>query len=117
MLGSAFYMMTGKMIGKLPVPEAAQVAYKAAADGMVLLKNDGTLPLQPGKAVLFGAGAENTAFCGTGSGFAFSPYKVSVRKGLENAGFTLVSDLWLKNYQKVRKQAEKTGKKMCAIRS
>ena len=73
MLNTAVYMMTGKVTGKLPVPEAAGVARKAAEGGMVLLKNDGTLPMKPCRIALFGAGAEDTSICGTGSGYAFSP--------------------------------------------
>ena len=115
MLGSAIYMMTGKITGKLPIPEAAKAARRAAAGGIVLLKNDGTLPMKAGKVALFGAGAEDTTVCGTGSGFAFSPYTVSVRKGLENAGFTVSSSLWLKNYAAAKKQAEKNGKKLGMI--
>lgn len=109
-LGPGIYMTTGKLIGKLPVPEGAKVAYEAAANGMVLLKNDGFLPMKPCKVALFGAGAEYTTFCGTGSGFAFSPYTVSVRQGLEKARFEITSNLWLKKYASARKQAEKQSK-------
>lgn len=105
-LGPAVYMATGK----LPIPETAQVARQVAAEGMVLLKNDGTLPLKTKKVALFGAGAEDTTVCGTGSGFAFSPYIVNVRQGLENAGLEITSDRWLKNYQAVKKQGEKQSK-------
>lgn len=110
--GSAIYMMTGKITGKLPIPEAAAVARRAAAGGMVLLKNDGTLPMKAGPVALFGAGAEDTTVCGTGSGYAFSPYRVNVRQGLEKAGFTVTSELWLKNYAKAVKTAGDGGKKL-----
>ncbi len=112
MLNAAVYMMTGKVTGKLPVSEAAGVARKAAEGGMVLLKNDGTLPMKPCPIALFGAGAEDTSICGTGSGYAFSPYTVSVRIGLENAGFTVSSSLWLKDYAAAKKRGEKEGKKL-----
>lgn len=107
-----FYAATGKMTGKLPVKENASVALKAAREGIVLLKNDGILPLAPVKAALFGAGSSDTAFCGTGSGYAFSPYTVSVLQGLKNAGFEITSDLWLKNYESKRKKIEKEDKKL-----
>ena len=90
-LGPAVYMATGKLIGSLPISRTAQIARQVAAEGMVLLKNDGTLPLKTKKVALFGAGAEDTAVCGTGSGFAFSPYIVNVRQGLENAGLEITS--------------------------
>ncbi len=115
MLGNMIYMATGKLVGKLPVPETAQVARNIAAQGMVLLKNDGTLPVQPQKVALFGVGAEDTVVCGTGSGYAFSPYTVSVRQGLENAGFEITSDLYFANYKKLKKQMEKSSPKLSII--
>lgn len=108
--GPGVYMATGKLMGKLPVPEGAKVAYEAAANGMVLLKNEGVLPMKPCKVALFGGGADYTGFCGTGSGFAFSPYTISVRQGLEEAGFIITSKPWLKKYGRVVKQAEKTAR-------
>nr|AFN84581.1 beta-glucosidase-related glycosidases [uncultured bacterium scaffold00056] len=115
MLGTAIYIATGKITGKLPCPETAEAARRAAEGGMVLLKNDGTLPMEPRPVALFGAGAEDTTVCGTGSGYAFSPYTVSVRRGLENAGFSVTSGLWLQNYAKEKKLAEKAGKKLSFI--
>ena len=37
--------------------ENAEVSYEAALEGIVLLENDGALPLTPGKVALYGAGA------------------------------------------------------------
>ena len=49
------------------------VARKAAADGIVLLKNDGVLPMEKGsKVALFGSGAGQTIKGGTGSGVLYS---------------------------------------------
>ena len=107
-----FYAATGKMIGTLPVKENAKVALKAAEEGIVLLKNDGILPLGPVKAAVFGAGSEDTSFCGTGSGYAFSPYTVSIVKGLQNAGFEITSKLWLENYNNKRLKVAKEDKKL-----
>ena len=45
-----------------------QLAREVAAEGMVLLKNEGVLPLQNKKIALFGAGARMTVKGGTGSG-------------------------------------------------
>ena len=46
-----------------------RIAYDAACEGMVLLKNDGTLPLSPGsKICMFGSGTGEFLFGGGGSG-------------------------------------------------
>ena len=46
-----------------------KVARRAAAEGMVLLKNEGILPLKEGtKIALYGVGASRTIKGGTGSG-------------------------------------------------
>ena len=106
------YMATGKSVGKLPIKGTAEVSKKAAAEGIVLLKNDGVLPLQETDIALFGAGANDTAVCGTGSGYAFAPYTVSVYQGLLNAGINVTSALWLKHYDAYRKKKEKEGEKL-----
>ena len=115
MIKEAYYMLTGKQIGNLPIPETAQVARQVAGEGMVLLKNDGTLPFKGKKLALFGVGAVDTIVCGTGSGYAFSPYKVTVMQGLQNAGIEITSNAWLEKYKKEQKQATKSGKKLSVI--
>lgn len=68
----------------------AIIARDAAAEGMVLLKNNkGALPLTKGKRIaFFGVGSYNTVIGGTGSGAVNVAYKVSIEKGLVNAGFS-----------------------------
>lgn len=69
---------------------------KVAAQGMVLLQNDGVLPLeQPGKIALYGWGARHTVRGGTGSGDVNSRDTVNVEQGLEAAQFEVVSKPWL----------------------
>ena len=67
----------------------------AAEEGIVLLENDGTLPLQPCPIALFGMGAEYTTKGGTGSGEVNERYAVNIKEGLENAGFTITTNSYL----------------------
>ena len=73
----------------------AQVARDAAAESIVLLRNqDGTLPLKSQKNIsLFGIGAINFVAGGTGSGNVNKAYVVNMKEGLENAGFKVDQDL------------------------
>ena len=68
---------------------------RAAAACMVLLKNDGALPLEPGPVALFGNGARQTVRGGTGSGDVNARSAVSVEQGLINAGFSVTTEAWL----------------------
>ena len=55
---------------------------KVAAEGMVLLKNDGTLPLKTGTTVaLFGVGTLEYIQCGGGSGEVYPAYVRNVYEG------------------------------------
>ena len=67
--------------------ENLQVAYQAACEAMVLLKNDGALPLKTKKIALFGAGASMTIKGGTGSGEVNERHSVTVLEGLKDRGF------------------------------
>ena len=68
------------------------LARRAAAEGMVLLENDGVLPLKSGaKLALFGEGARRTIKGGTGSGDVNSRDWVTVEQGLKAAGFEMVN--------------------------
>ncbi len=66
-----------------------------AGECVVLLENDGTLPLRPGKIALYGSGARNTIRGGTGSGDVNTRSDVNIQQGLENAGFTVTTGGWL----------------------
>lgn len=75
-----------------------QLSRTVATEGMVLLKNDGVLPLQNKKIALFGAGARMTVKGGTGSGNMQERYSVNIEDGLKNAGFEIVSTRWLDRF-------------------
>lgn len=72
----------------------AQVTRQAGADGMVLLKNENTLPLQSGlKVSLYGCTSYDFIAGGTGSGNVNRAYTVSLLEGLDNAGFNVDQSL------------------------
>ncbi len=68
---------------------------KAAAMGMVLLQNDGVLPIKPGKIALYGGGARHTVKGGKGSGDVNNRETITVETGLEQGGFTITTKVWL----------------------
>ena len=82
------------------------LAFEAAVEGIVLLENDGVLPLKPGKLALFGAGAAYTIQGGSGSGEVNVRHAVNVLEGLENAGFTVTTVDWIKRYDAAWKQGK-----------
>lgn len=75
-----------------------KLAREVAAEGMVLLKNDGVLPLQSKRIALFGAGARMTIKGGTGSGNMQERYSVNIEDGLKNASFELASTRWMDRF-------------------
>lgn len=76
-----------------------KVARRAAAEGMVLLKNEGILPLKEGtKIALYGVGASRTIKGGTGSGDVNERETVSIYQGMKNAGFEITTEDWIKAY-------------------
>ena len=84
----------------------AALARKAAAAGIVLLRNDGVLPLTPGTSVaLLGAGAGHTVKGGIGSGDVNNRANVSIYEGLQAAGVPLTSEDWINYYEALYHQA------------
>ncbi|KAI0828925.1 glycoside hydrolase family 3 protein [Trametes gibbosa] len=69
-------------------PHAQQLAHTAAVEGMVLLKNDGILPLSKRvrKVALVGPWANATQLL-QGNYFGIAPYLVSPLQGAKDAGF------------------------------
>ncbi len=80
--------------------ENLQVAYKAACEGMVLLKNDGALPFKTKKVALYGPGASMTIKGGTGSGEVNERHSVTILEGLEERGFEIATKDWLGDFQR-----------------
>ncbi len=83
------------------------LARKAAAEGFVLLKNeDGVLPISTDcKIALYGAGAVMTIKGGTGSGDVNERDCVTIKQGLENAGYVLTTNEWLESYRELYNRA------------
>ena len=79
---------------------------KIAADGMVLLSNNGVLPMKPGAKplALFGSGARRTVKGGTGSGDVNSRTVISAEQGLEEAGFTVGTKGWMDRFDEACNQ-------------
>lgn len=79
-----------------PLKENAQLSRTAAAESMVLLKNENnTLPIQPGTSVaLFGNNSLDLVAGGTGSGDVNKMYTVPFADGLYHAGYSLNTDLY-----------------------
>ena len=88
--------------------ENLAIAYRAACEAMVLLQNDGTLPLKTKTVALYGPGASMTIKGGTGSGEVNERHSVTVLEGLENRGFTVTTKNWIADFeaQYAQKKAE-----------
>ena len=87
------------------------LARKLAAEGIVLLRNEGLLPLKASSSVaLFGAGASKTVKGGIGSGDVNNRKSVSIYEGLKEAGVTIKSEDWLNDYDECYKQARNEWK-------
>ena len=93
----------------------AAITRQSAAEGIVLLKNNGTLPWAGGginTVALFGENSYDFFSGGTGSGCVHPPYVVDMLQGLENAGIKsspVLTDIYRKyiEYAKVKFQAER----------
>lgn len=72
-----------------------ELALKIAEEGIVLLENNGALPIKAGKVALYGSGARKTCKGGTGSGDVNNRENINVEQGLEKCGFTVTTKSWL----------------------
>lgn len=82
-----------------------QTARQAAAEGIVLLKNEKVLPMKEGeKAALYGGAAVATVKGGTGSGDVNEREVVSIYQGFADAGIELTNRKWLEGFRDIYKQ-------------
>jgi len=91
----------------------AEITRQSATEGIVLLKNNGTLPWKDIKTVaLFGENSYNFMSGGTGSGCVHTPYVTDLVEGLKNAGISsssLLTDVYRKyvEFASAKFQAER----------
>ena len=88
----------------------AKIARKAAAEGMVLLKNDNsTLPLTSGikNLALFGNGSYEVVTGGSGSGYVQEAYSISPEAGLQNAGYKSDNDISISYVNYIKQERSK----------
>ena len=83
-----------------------KIAYEAACEAMVLLKNDGALPFRTKKVALYGPGASMTIKGGTGSGEVNERHCVTILEGLEDRGFTVTTHKWIDDFAAYYKEAK-----------
>lgn len=87
------------------------VAYRAACESIVLLKNEKVLPLKTEKVALYGPGASKTIKGGTGSGEVNERHSVTILEGMENRGFEITTKQWIQDYEDAYREEEIAHKK------
>ena len=87
------------------------LARRVEEEGIVLLENNGVLPLQEKKIALYGTGSRMTVKGGSGSGDVRERYSVSIEQGLKNAGFEFPTTLWMDRFE------EKYNQDICTWRT
>ena len=107
-----YYGLTTPEITTLEV-EHMELSRKLAAECVVLLENNGTLPLEKkGNIALFGDGARKTVKGGTGSGDVHSRINVTIEEGLEQAGYIVSTKDWLNRYDQSFEKARERHRAM-----
>lgn len=93
-----FHALRDDAVTKTELDNQAKVR-AMAGECVVILENDGTLPLKSiGKIALYGNGARHMIKGGTGSGDVNSRYVVNIEDGLKDAGFTVTTLSWLDRF-------------------
>lgn len=93
----------------------AAITRQSAAEGIVLLKNNGVLPWKDGSiktVALFGENSYDFLSGGTGSGCVHPPYVIDMLQGLENTGIKsseTLTEIYRKyiDYARLKFQAER----------
>ncbi len=76
------------------------LARRAAEEGIVLLKNDGVLPLKDRRIALYGSGARKTIKGGIGSGAVHERHSVTIEEGLLASGYEITTTSWLDRFDR-----------------
>ena len=91
-----------RMLAGLLKPDSGS----ATVIGFDPIKNDGALPVKPGRIALYGAGASRTVKGGTGSGEVNERHAVTILEGLELAGYEIASYGWIRDFEAECREAE-----------
>ncbi len=77
-----------------------KLARRFAREAIVMLKNDGFLPIKKSNIAVYGSGATKTIYGGTGSGEVMGRDYVNIVDGLNNKGFFVSNKSWLSDFEK-----------------
>ena len=89
------YIVCFALIAAMLAAESEALCLEIEEEGMVLLKNDGALPLKEGAAVtLLGQDSVDFVYGGAGSGSVDTSKAPTLKQGLEKYGFTVNPTLW-----------------------
>ena len=105
---SGFFALTSDEVTSLERENQREVR-RLAGECVVILENDGALPLKDDerKAALYGNGARHTVKGGTGSGDVNTRENINVEQGLAAAGFDVLGGEWLDRFDAEVSKAEK----------
>ncbi len=90
---STFLNGSGVNLQDDTIAASKDVIKKVGEEGIVLMKNDGLLPLSGGNLNVFGWGSTNPILGGTGSGSSDGSSAIGILQSLSDAGFTTNADL------------------------
>ena len=102
------YQLYGRRTSEISSREERNraLAQLAANEGIVLLKNEGVLPLTDKQLALYGAGARKTVRGGLGSGDVHERFSVDVEGGLLDEGYTILNKKWMDRYDQDYEQTK-----------